>query len=142
MAASRTKILFRTIFTTSASRLGLTAASSCPSFATRTRKVSRSRARHCRLRDKSARRKIEDRRFAGRHVYDFKRRRLRLALEHAHFESAAKRNSRHAQNHGATGGGERQSGSAPDDVSRTQLRSPRYRWERSRHVPDQSKGMH
>ena len=71
----------------------------------RQEKFRRSRTRHRRLRDESARRKIEDRRFAGRHVHDFKRRRLRLAAEHADFESAAERDSRHAQNHGAAGRG-------------------------------------
>ena len=43
--------------------------------------------------------KIED--LQGGTFTDFKRRRLRLALEHADPESAAERNSRHAQNHGS-----------------------------------------
>ena len=87
--------------------------------------IRRSRTRHCELRDQGARREIENRRFDRRHVYDLKRWRLRLALEHAHFESAPKRNSRYAQNYAAPDRGRREGGSAPDDVSRTQLRSSR-----------------
>src|ERR1044071_8517349 len=71
-----------------------------------------------RLRYESARRQNQNRRFAGRFVHGFKRRDLRLAFEHAHLESAAERNSRHAQNPGSPPGRERQSGSAPNDVSR------------------------
>ncbi len=53
---------------------------------------------------------------------------------HTDSKSAAKRNPRHAQNHAATSRGGRQSGSSPDDVSRPQLRSPRNRRKRSRHL--------
>ena len=63
-------------------------------------------------------------------------------FRHTDFESATKRNPRHAQNHAATRCCGRESGSSPDDVSGTQLRSPRDRWKRSRHFPDQSEGVH
>ena len=99
-------------------------------------------ARHRRLRRQSARRKTEDRRFAGRHVHHHKRRRVRVAVRHADFKSAAKRHPRHAQNHAATGCRGRKGGSSPDDVSRPQLRSSRDRRKRSRHVSDQSEGVH
>src|SRR5207248_750585 len=58
---------------------------------------------------------------ALRDVYNFERRRLWLAPRHANFESATKRNSGDAQNHGAPDRSERCSGSAPNDVSRSQL---------------------
>ena len=76
--------------------------------------------------------KIEE--LQGGTFYHFERRRLWLAPEHANFESATKRNSGYAQNHGAPDRSERCSGSAPDDVSRSQLRSSHHRWQRSRHI--------
>jgi 2-oxoglutarate dehydrogenase E2 component (dihydrolipoamide succinyltransferase) len=89
-----------------------------------------------------ARRKIKDRGSAGGNVYHNQRRSIRIAFCHADLKSATKRHSRHAQNHAAAGRGRREGGSPPNDVSRTQLRPPCDRWERSRHFSCQSEGMY
>ena len=75
----------------------------------RTRKASPNSSATFRITREGARRQNQDRGLAGRDVYHFKRRRLRFAREHADPESAAKRDSRDAQNHGSRRGCEGQS---------------------------------
>ncbi len=49
--------------------------------------------------------KLKTGRSARRDIHDYQRRRLRFPFRHADLESAAKRHSRHAQDHAAAGGG-------------------------------------
>src|SRR5258708_15779289 len=60
---------------------------------------------------------------------------IRFAALHADSECTAVRHSRHAHDSRAPHGSQRTGRHSPNDVSRFELRSPRGRWPRSRHVP-------
>ena len=62
--------------------------------------------------------------------------------EHAHLESASKRNPWHAQDPGAARRRERPDCHSPDDVSGSELRPPRGGRQGSCHLPDSREGLH
>ena len=70
----------------------------------------------------------------------YQRRRLRLAVLHAHRQPAAKRRARHARHPGAPGRPRRPGRHPPDDVCRPHLRPSHRRRPRSRLVPAAHQG--
>ena len=69
--------------------------------------------------------------YAGRHFHHHQRWYFRLLDVYAHFERATNRNFRHAQNPRPPHGSQWPGGDPADDVSRSVLRSPHDRRQRS-----------